>query len=57
MFYSMDIFRISSQVTLRELLRGGNAGGTSTYEFCNKMQIAQSASSVQSCLTLRHQGL
>ena len=57
MFYSMDIFRISSQVTLRELLHGGNAGGTSTYEFCNKMQIAQSASSVQSCLTLRHQGL
>ena len=52
MFYSMDIFRISSQVTLRELLHGGNVGGSSIYEFCNKEQIAQSASNAQSCLTL-----
>ena len=48
----MEIFRISSQVTQRELLHGGDIGGTSMYEFYNKEQIAQSASNAQSCLTV-----
>ena len=39
----MEIFRISSQVTQRELLHGGDIGGTSMYEFYNKVYLSKAS--------------